>query len=70
MSDKNIELREIVVTKKDGTTETVFVAQDALEKKKSWKDHLPIVATSVGIAAALCTIYFTYLQIRKTKSNG
>lgn len=70
MSTSTLNLKKITVTKEDGSTEVVYVPQEALSQKFNWRDHLPIIYTGVGIIVLLFSGYFTLLQIEKMKQNG
>jgi hypothetical protein len=64
MTDGTLNLKEVLITHNDGTTEKVYVEDDSINKK-TWKDYLPMIYTTVGIVALTLTIIVTVRQLKK-----
>lgn len=63
-----IVLRPVKIVRQDGTTETVYISDEAQEQAhKDIQHRFFMVYMAVSLLALTLTGYFTYLQIRGKK---
>lgn len=68
-SGNNITLQPVDILHADGTKETVYIEGGVDTGKLTFRDHLTLAYVVVGTIALSLSGYFTYMQIKKSKSS-
>lgn len=65
MKETPIRIKPVLITRPDGSTETVYISDDATTKNWNIHNHLTVIYLIVGTVSLALTAYVTYLHLKQ-----